>query len=150
MPLEDLLGKDAKPPGPGHELVVALRRGHTPGSSLSDVAGRYSCGDGFVSQSLEVDPAGRYDFEWHDDTGSNEPHGEDRTESRGRCSMVDGTLRLAPEGPFSSDLRALIGNDFVPIIWDSYRYLIPRKDIVGFCSSVNRGDSPRLASCGDT
>jgi len=143
MPLLDLLEQKGVISGPFKEAVVALHR-RQPGSlELADLAGDYTFGDGFVYQRLEVSLPDRYHFKWNSDVITNEPHHDDRYESRGRCSVLDGVLRLVPEGPFSSDLRDLMGNDFVPVRWGGRRYLIPEKERLAFCSIVNQGDVPK-------
>jgi hypothetical protein len=143
MPLSDLLEQKGVISGPFNEAVVALHRRQPGSPGLADLAGEYIFGNGFVYQRLEVSLPDRYHFKWNGDVFTNEPHEDDRYESRGRCSVVDGVLRLVPEGPFSSDLRALMGNDFVPVRWGGRRYLIPEKERVAFCSIVNQGDAPK-------
>ncbi len=46
-------------------------------------------------------------------------------------------------GPFSSELREMMGNNFVPVRWGDRRYLIPEKERLLFCSAVNQGAVPR-------
>jgi len=148
MPLVDQLEKKGVISGPFDEAVVALHR-RQPGSlGIADIAGDYAFGDGFVYQRLEVRLPDRYHFKWNRDVITNEPHHDDRYESRGRCLVVDGVLRLVPEGPFSSDLRELMKNDFVPVRWGGRRYWIPEKERVDFCSIVNQGDVPKYMRIG--
>jgi hypothetical protein len=148
MPLSELLEQKGVVSVPFEEAVVTLRRSQPGGTGLAELAGDYTFGDGYVHQRLVVSLPDRYHFKWHDDVSSGEPHDDDRYESRGRCSVVDGVLRLVPEGPFSSDLRDLMGNDFVPVRWEARRYLIPEKDRLAFCSVVNQGDVPRYMRSG--
>ena len=148
MPLSELLEQKGVVSGPFEEAVVTLRHRQPGGLGLAELAGDYTFGDGFVHQRLVVSLPDRYDFGWHGDVISDEPHHDDRYESRGRCSVVDGVLRLVPEGPFSSDLRDLMGNDFVPVRWGGRRYLIPEKERLAFCSIVNQGDVPRYMRSG--
>jgi hypothetical protein len=61
---------------------------------------------------------------------------------------VDGILRLVPEGPFSSELRDMMGNNFVPVRWGDRRYLIPEKERLVFCSVVNQEGLPRYMRSG--
>ena len=140
MPLSELLEREGGGSGPFREVFVRLRRGQPSGPDLAALAGNYVFGDGFIYQHLEVSPDGRYHFQWHDDVKTNEPHDKDRNESRGRCSMVNGVLRLIPEGPFSSDLRSLMRNDFIAVPWGGRRYLLPSKERLVFCSVVNLGE----------
>jgi hypothetical protein len=139
MPLSELLEREGGGTGPFREVSIRLRRGRPTRTDVAELAGDYYYGDGFVNQHLEVRPDGRYHFQWRNDIRTNEPHDADQTESRGRCSVVDGALRLVPEGPFSSDLRSLMRNDFIPIPWGGRRYLIPSKERLVFCSVVNQG-----------
>jgi hypothetical protein len=148
MPLSELLEQKGVVSGPFEEAVVTLRRSQPGAIGLAELAGDYTFGDGYVHQRLVVSLPDRYHFRWHSDVINDEPHYHDRYESRGRCSVVDGVLRLVPEGPFSSYLRELIGNDFVPVRWEGRRYLIPEKDRLAFCSVVNQGDVPRYMRSG--
>ncbi len=148
MPLSELLEQKGVVSGPFKEAVVTLRRSQPGGLGLAELAGDYSYGDGFVQQRLVVSLPGRYHFRWNSDVISDEPHHGDRYESRGRCSVVDGVLRLVPEGPCSSRVRDLMGNDFVPVLWEGRRYLIPEKHRLAFCSIVNQGDVPRYMRSG--
>jgi hypothetical protein len=148
MPLSDYLEQKDIVSGPFDEAVVTLRRRQPGGLGLAELAGDYTFGDGFVYQRLEVRLPDRYHFKWQDDVTTNEPHDDDRFESRGRCSIVDGVLRLVPEGPFSSDLRELMGNDFVSVPWGGRRYLIPEKERLVFCSIVNLGAIPKYMRSG--
>ena len=115
---------------------------------MAELAGDYIYGNGFVYEHLDVSKTGQYHYRWNNDVISDEPHDRDRYESRGRCSMVDGVLRLVPEGPFSSELRRMMGNDFVPVRWGDRRYLIPEKERLVFCSAVNRDVVPRYMRSG--
>jgi hypothetical protein len=148
MPLSELLEQKDVVSGPFNEAVVALRRSQPAGLSLADLAGDYTFGDGFVHKRLEIRLPGRYHFKWGNDVITNLSHDDDQYESRGRCSVVDGVLRLVPEGPFSSDLRELMRNDFVPVRWGDRRYLIPEKERLVFCSIVNQGDVPKYMRSG--
>jgi hypothetical protein len=143
MPLVDLLEQKGVVSGPLKEAVVALHRRQAGSPGLADLAGEFTFGNGFVFQRLEVSLPDRYYFRWKNDVITDEPHHDDRFESRGRCSVVDGVLRLVPEGPCSSEVRELMGNDFVPVRWGGRRYLIPEKERVDFCSSVNQGEIPK-------
>ena len=143
MPLLDLLEQKGVIVGPFKEAVVALNLRQPGSPGLADLVGDYTFGDGFVYQHLEVSLPDRYHFRWNGDVITDEPHHDDRYESRGRCSVVDGVLRLVQEGPFSSDLRELMRNDFVQVRWGGRRYLIPEKERVAFCSIVNQGDVPK-------
>ncbi len=148
VPLADLIVPDAPPPGPSHELVIALRRGRTPSLALAELAGDFIFGNGHIYEHLEIDPAGHYHYQWGGDMRTDEPHDQDRYESRGQCSIVDGVLRLVPDGPFSSDLRKSMGNDFVPVHWGTRRYLVPEKERLTFCSEVNQGIRPQFMRSG--
>ncbi len=139
MPLSELLEQKGVVSGPFKEAVVTLRHRLPGGLGLAELVGDYTFGDGFEHRRLVVSLPDRYHFKWSSDVISDEPHHDDRYESQGRCSVVDGALRLVPEGPFSSDLRDLMGNDFVPVRWDGRRYLIPEKERMAFCSIVNQG-----------
>ena len=140
MPLSDLLEHGGGFVGRFRECIVAVQRRRSSDPDLAEWAGDYALGDGFVNRRLEVSRDGRYHFKWNDDTRSDHPHDDDRYESRGRWSIVDGMLRLFPEGAFSSDLRRLMGNDFVPVLWGGHRSLIPEKERLVFCSVVNQGE----------
>jgi hypothetical protein len=144
-PLSDFLdGKDHAGLNPRNELVITLRRKRAAGPELADLSADYIYGNGFVYEHLEISPAGRYHYAWHNDVVNlDNPHDQDRYESRGRCSIVNGVVHLDPEGPFSSDLREMMGNDYVPIRWGDRRYLISEKERVVFCSAINRGVVPR-------
>ena len=148
MPLSELLEPEKEVRGHFRETVVALRRGRAGGPSLAELAGDYIYGNGFVYQHLEVSLPGRYHFEWHNDFITDEPHNRDQYDGRGLCSIVDGVLRLVPEGPSSSERRSVMGNDFVPVRWGGRRYLIPEKERLVFCSVVNQGDVPRYMRSG--
>jgi hypothetical protein len=148
MPLVDLLEQKGVISGPFDEAVVTIHRKQPGSLGLADLAGDYIFGDGFVHRRLEVSLPDRYHFKWHGDVITDDPHHNDRYESRGRCSVVDGVLRLVPEGPFSSDLRDLMGNNFVPIRWGGRRYLIPEKERLAFCSIVNQGGVPTFMRSG--
>ena len=131
-----------------HEAIVTLRRKQAPDPTLADLEADYIYGTGFFYQHLEIGRQGQYHFQWYGDKFTDNPHDQDRHESRGRCSIVNGVVRLVPEGPFSSELRKEMGNDFVPIRWGSRRYLIPEKERLTFCSAVNQGDFPRYMRSG--
>jgi hypothetical protein len=148
MPLSELLGQEGVVFDPLHETIVTLRRSRAGGRDLADLVGDYIYGNGFVYEHLEVSLTGQYHYKWQNDVRTNEPHDEDRFESRGRCSVADGVLRLVPEGPFSSELRDMMGNNFVPVRWEDRRYLIPEKERLVFCSAVNQGGSPRYMRSG--
>jgi hypothetical protein len=148
MPLIELLGQEGELNGPSQEAVVTLRPKRGDGPDVAELAGDYIYGNGFVYEQLQVIKAGRYHYKWRNDVRTDEPHDEDRFESRGRCSVVDGVLRLVPEGPFSSELRDMMGNNFVPVRWGDRRYLIPEKERLLFCSAVNQGASPRYMRSG--
>ena len=148
MPLSDLLEQGGRDVGRRREAVVALRRGRPGGPDLAELAGDYIYGNGFIHQRLEVRLPGRYHFQWRNDVHTNDLHEDDQNESRGQCSIVDGVLRLVPEGPFSSDLRQLMRNDFVPVRWAGRRYLVPEKERLIFCSVVNRGGEPKYMRSG--
>jgi hypothetical protein len=148
MPLSDLLEQKGVVSGPFQEAAVSLHRKQPGGPDLADLAGDYTFGDGFVHQRLEISLPDRYHFKWTSDVILDKPHHNDRYESRGTCAFVDGVLRLAPEGPFSSDLRDLMGNNFVPVRWGDRRYLIPEKKRVLFCSVVNQGVVPKYMRSG--
>lgn len=148
MPLSDMLTQDGAAPDALHPAVVTLQRARDAGLKLAHLEADYIYGDGFVHEHLEVGGLGRYHYQWHDDVVTDEPHDEDRFESRGSCSIVNGALRLVPEGPYSSELRKAMGNNFLPIRWGNRQYLIPEKELVGFCSAVNQGVVPRYMRSG--
>ena len=148
MPLSELLEEEKLVSGRFHETVVSLRRRHTDGPNLAELAGNYIFGDGFVYEHLEISLPGQYHFEWHNDVRDDEPHDYDQYESGGRCSIVDGVLRLFPEGPFWSEMLDVMRNDFVPVRWGSRRYLIPEKERLVFCSIVNQRVLPRYMRSG--
>ncbi len=142
VPLSEVLRDDQVVMGPSHESTVTLRRRRADELDLADIAADYRSPLGFVSELLEVTRLGRYHYKWQSDARRDAPHDEDRYESQGRCSMVNGVLRLIPEGPFSSDLRGLMKNDFVPVRWGDHRFVIAEKDRAGF---VNPLAPPLLA-----
>jgi hypothetical protein len=148
QPLSALLEQEVAPRGHFREIVVRLRRGRAGGPGLAELAGDYIYGNGFVNQHLEVGRDGRYQFEWHNDVVTDEPHHGDEYEGRGWCSIVDGVLRLVPEGPTSTEQLEVMGNDFVPVRWAGRVYLIPEKERLVFCSVVNQGDVPRYMRSG--
>jgi hypothetical protein len=125
-----------------------LRRKPNDGPLLAGLAGAYIYGNGSVYEHITVTENGRYRYQWQSHVILSEPHAEDRFESQGRCAIVDGVLRLVPEGPFSSELRRMMGNDFVAVRWGGRRYLIPEKERLVFCSSVSRGAVPRYMRSG--
>jgi hypothetical protein len=143
MPLSELLEKDKVDFDRRGETILTLRRERPAVLDLADLAADYIYGNGFVYEHLEVTRGGRYHFQWRNDVRTDLPHDDDRFESRGRCSIVDGVLHLLPEGPFSSELRDMMGNNFVPIRWGARRYLIPEKERLVFCSVVNQGTVPQ-------
>jgi hypothetical protein len=142
MPLSDLMGKEGRNVGRKFEAIVTLKRGAAKSPNLVELADDYRFGDGFIHYSLEVTREGRYHYQWHDDVITHEPHENDRNESRGRCAVVDRTLRLFPEGPHSSSMPASLPNDLVPVRWGGRTYLVPENDRLVFCSVINRGDMP--------
>jgi hypothetical protein len=148
IPLSELLRHEGATFGPFHEATVTLRRRRAGHPDLADLEADYIYGNGFVYEHLEVSRLGVYHYNWRNDVRTDEPHDEDRFESRGRCSIVNGVLRLVPEGPFSSQLRDMMGNEFVPIRWGDRRYLIPEKGRLVFCSAVNQGAVPRYMRSG--
>jgi hypothetical protein len=148
IPLSELLGHEGATFDPFHPAIVTLRRRRAGHPDLADLEADYIYGNGFVYEHLEVSRLGVYHYKWRNDVWTDEPHNEDRFESRGRCSIVNGVLRLVPEGPFSSELRDMMGNDFVPIRWGDRRYLIPEKGRLVFCSAVNQGNVPRYMRSG--
>ena len=115
---------------------------------MADLAGEYIYGTGFVYEHLDVSRNGQYHYKWNNDFITDAPHDLDQFESRGRCSIVDGALQLVPEGPFSSRLREMMGNNFVPVRWGGRRYLVPEKERLVFCSAVNQGVLPRYMRSG--
>jgi hypothetical protein len=148
MPLAELPERAAVSQGSFGEAVVTLERRKAAGIDLAELAGEYTFGDGFIYRHLEVRLPDRYHFQWQSDFRTNEPHDDDRYESRGRCSVVEGILRLVPEGPYASDLRDLMRDDFVPVRWAGRRYLIPEKERLVFCSVVNQGGVPEYMRSG--
>jgi hypothetical protein len=124
------------------EAVVTMKRAASKSPSLEELADVYQFGDGFTGSNLEVSRDGRFHYQWYQDVITHKPHENDQNESRGACSVVDGCLRLLPEGPYSSHMRAFLPNDFVPVRWGGRTYLVPEKQGLHFCSVVNRGDMP--------
>ncbi len=148
MPLSDLLTKEEAAVHSSDAAVVTLRRGNAASPNLAELDADYIYGNGFVYEHLEVGRLGQFHYQWRNDVVRDEPHDNDRWESRGSCSIVYGMLRLVMQGAYSSELRKGMKNDFVPIRWGNRRYLIPKKERVVFCSAVNQGIVPRYMRSG--
>ena len=70
--------------------------------------------------------------------------------------MADGKLRLSFMFANAREGFQGISSEFIPVSWGSRVYLIPPKDMIEFCNSVNAGFEPRndmhgrhLLRCGD-
>ncbi len=148
LPLSEILKDGRTGRGPSHEAIFTLRRRRADDLDLAPLATDYTFGDGFTYEHLEISRLGRYHYQSHIDVFRDEPHEKDRHESRGRCSIVNGVLRLVHEGPFASSLRHFMKNDFVPVRWGNRCYLIPEKDRLVFCSAVNQRAMPRYMRSG--
>ena len=100
-------------------------------------AGEYYEGDGRGENvSLLIAPKYGYVFEWHGCLGLYD-------RNYGGVTVTNGKLQLS--FTFTNKYEGFEGitGEFIPIRWGKRMYLVPTKEIVGFCNEVNSGSEPR-------
>jgi hypothetical protein len=88
-----------------------------PDPELAEFEGVYMYNDGYIYRKLGIEKTGMYHFQYSTHTGY-------QLESAGECSLLDGVLRLSPEGSTSLALSELMGFKLVPIPWGDRLYLV--------------------------
>ena len=100
-------------------------------------AGEYYEGDGLgVNVSLVIAPEHGYVFEWHGCLGLYD-------RNYGHVTATNGRLQLSFTFTNKQEGFGGIANEFIPVRWGERIYLVPPKEIVGFCNEVNSGFEPR-------
>ena len=100
-------------------------------------AGDYYEGDGTGENvSFLIAPKHGYVFEWRGCLGSYD-------RNYGGVTVTNGRLQLS--FTFTNKHKGFegIAEEFVPVRWGKRAYLVPTKEIVGFCNEVNSGSEPR-------
>ena len=100
-------------------------------------AGDYYEGDGMGENvSLLIAPKHGYVFEWHGCLGLYD-------RNYGGVTVMNGRLQLSFTFTNKNEGFEGIAEQFIPIRWGERVYLVPTKEIVGFCNEVNSGSEPR-------
>lgn len=100
-------------------------------------AGEYYLGDGMgVNVHFSISPKTGYVFEWHGCMGLYD-------RNYGAVTAKNGKLQLSFTFENKREEVQGIDEEFIPVAWGKRSYLIPSKDVVGFCNEVNDGSEPR-------
>ncbi len=89
-----------------------------------------------MNVSLSLAPKAGYVYEWHGCLGLYD-------RNYGTVEEKDGTLRLSFTFDHQREGHLGIAERLVPIAWGEREYLVPAKEIVGFCNEINEGSEPR-------
>ncbi|SFH54835.1 hypothetical protein [Planctomicrobium piriforme] len=99
-------------------------------------AGRYSEGDGMgANTSIILAPDAGFVYQWHGCLGIYD-------RNFGAVQEADGRVELAPALPLATDLAPLL-TKYIPVRWQSRKYLIPEEKMLEFCNKFNAGDLQR-------
>ena len=100
-------------------------------------AGEYYEGDGLGENvSLTIAPKHGYVFEWHGCLGLYD-------RNYGHVTATNERLQLSFTFTNKQEGFGGIANEFITVRWGERIYLVPPRDIVGFCNEVNSGFEPR-------
>lgn len=107
------------------------------GIPFKELVGGYYHGDGLgVNCSMTITAEGRFYFTWVGCLGVYD-------RNKGMVKVTDECIELMPKGKNMRNGFRGTPALFMPIRWSNRVYLVPKDEIVDFCSCVNSGREPR-------